>query len=151
MANIKKFIISSWDWETVIEFDISKYDDVEDRMKANTQIRREVFKLALEYIKKNKLRVGVALGINEELKANEIIKYDKESGSVKTKDPRFQHTWNTRLGFGDKGGVPVESDFVETQDDLFLGYGEIFYTQINGEPSEELPPSLSSHFGGLTK
>ena len=126
MANIKKFVISSWTWEAIIEYDISKYDDMKDRMKANTQIRREVFKLALEYIKKNKLRVAVALGINEELRADEIIKYHKPSGIIKTKDYRFQHTWNTRVGFGDKGSTPIESDFVNTQDDLYLGYGEVF-------------------------
>ena len=143
MANIKKFIITSWTWEASVEFDISKYDDVEDRQRANTLIRKEVFKLALEHIKKNKLKVPVGLGIHEELKPEEIIAYNKKTGILKAKDSRFAHCWNTRLAFGDKGSMPAESIFVETPNDLFLGYGEVFYTQINGEPTDELPLSLS--------
>ena len=93
-AETKRFVINSWDWETIIEFDVSKYDHVKDRMVADTLIREEVFNLSLEHIKKNKLKVAVGLGIHEELLDEELIKYDKKSGLIETKDRRFMHIIN---------------------------------------------------------
>ena len=126
-AETKRFVINSWDWETIIEFDVSKYDHVKDRMVADTLIREEVFNLSLEHIKKNKLKVAVGLGIHEELLDEELIKYDKKSGLIETKDRRFMHIINKQLGVDSTN----DSNFVESPSDLFLGRGQLFYTRIN--------------------
>jgi len=97
--DIRQFVVESYDWEVLVEVDISKYSNLEKPV-ANRRIREEVVAKGIEWFKnqQEKISLSVNVGVYEKVDYNSVkngvlpqtkILLDRDSKFVKTKKDTY--------------------------------------------------------------